>query len=172
MVGLVEIWFYPPYELPLVTTKLSYPDHAQLLAKHKPKGAVLNLPVNLHSNQMREYLWLQSIHKRPIASHLRYSEYPKVAQRSPFLYQSQNFVQGQPVARESIDQLRQAGFGYVVTHSKFVTGESSQSTIWRKWLDESLGQGIAFSNGDVLYPLDPAERSALLQLAQDTFSAH
>ena len=171
---LFEFFVYPSYQIPLVTTGLPQTDHA-LFLKHVPQeGALLNIPVNLTSNHMRIYFWYQAIHHRPIAMSLRYSEYPSISKEVPFVEISSQLTQAVLPSKEepdplNIEGLRQAGFGFVLVHSRYLREFlATEPEVYLPYANAHLGQGIVFSDESVLYPLRPEEFIPLMQIAKES----
>ena len=169
---LCEIWLYPGYTIPLQSTSLPQSHHANTL-RGLPKGGVLNLPVNLFSNEQRIFLWYQSQHHMPIADHFRYSEYPRIAQKSAFVEYSRALSSAPLPSREQpdplqIQELKDAGFRYIVVHKAFVREQLNMSFDgYIQWLNLHLGEGVLLQDA-AIYPLEPSVLDPLLSVGKST----
>lgn len=174
---LLDSFYYPPYTVPLVTTSLPKADHALFLGHIPQKGALLNIPVNLTSNHMRIYFWYQTIHKRPIAMSLRYSEFPSIAKTVPFVHLSNELTQAVlPNESDSdplnIDGLRESGFGFVLVHSPYLREFlATEPEIYLQYANAHLGNGVVFSDESVLYPLEQADFPEIMKIAEEALGS-
>lgn len=169
---IAEFFLYPPYQVPLETAVLPYDIHAEILRDHPAKGAVLNLPINLHSNKMRIYYWYQSIHNRPIAMSLRYSEFPSASKQSNLLKAAHELFEVDRIKASSSNpsdpmeqqKLRDIGYRFIVLHEDFLP-EFGVTEIeeYKTRLSFYLGEGIELPDRRVIYPLYPEDHSTLLQ---------
>ena len=172
LLALVEILAYPPYRIPLATVEASRPAHARLLAGLPHEGAVLNLPFQSHHHVLRRYMWWQAVHGRPIAASLRHSSLPTVAARDPWIGQAARAekygTRQRPAADPGVGRrLASMGFGFVVFHGKAYREvfPRQDSHGWLTILSRSLGQGLALTDGTVVFALDPALAGRLGQEA-------
>ena len=171
---LCEIWLYPPFQIPLTYTELPKSEHSRIL-KGLPMGGVLNLPVNLYSNKQRKYLWFQSIHKKPIADHFRYSMFSQVSKQSLFI-EASRAIEVAPLPSETkpdplqIEALKEAGYRYIVVHKEFVLEQQKiTSTEYAQWLNLHIGEGVILKES-YLYPLDKSHLPTLLETNVSTYS--
>lgn len=161
--ALVEILAYPPYRVPLATVEASRPAHARLLGGITQEGAVLNLPFQSHHHVLRRYMWWQAVHGRPIAASLRHSSHPTVAARDPWVRQVADAEKYGTRQRPGPDpgvrrRLAAMGFGFVVFHGGAYREvfPRQDGPGWLAILKRSLGQGLALTDGSVVFALDPA----------------
>ncbi len=171
---LAEILLYPPYELPLATMELLPSPHAQVLAEAEIPGAVLNLPIYRGGNDKRVYFWHQVVHDRPIDMAIRVGVPPTIARELPLVaaieatqHEDASYLWPEPPGGQSwsSEGLQGMGYAFAVLHAPFLTEEQLGS--WLVGLESFLGPGLAFDDGAVIYPLDPAQRPALEAIAQD-----
>ncbi len=171
--SLAEILFYPGYRLPLVTTETRPSPHAILLGELDLPGAVLNMPVFAGSNDWRIYFWYQAQHHRPVDMAIRVGVEPTVAGevllvRSVVILQRGGTLQQVPADTEPEDfwelpRLRELGYRFIVVHVPFFNGRQVDSLL--EVLTPMLDEGLVFSDGAVVFPLDNQSRTALLERA-------
>ena len=171
---LLEIWLVPPYQIPIVSTTLLPAEHAGFLST-LPKGAVLNLPINLYSNTQRKYLWYQTQHKYPIAAHFRYSMLPRISEKSGFLSYSFDIKKAPLPSAENLDPLEkealyEAGYRYIVVHKEFIQEQLHMShEEYARWMNIHMGEGIILDDAYV-YPLDKSIFGEHILSYRSTFS--
>ena len=158
--AMVEIIYYPPYDIPLTSVSTKNPAHTKLLSKLSMPGAVMNLPFLLESNDLRQYMWWQALHERPIGTSLKHAKPPSVAYHIPWLErfawaqrENKNMPKADPTVRQ---QLRRNGYRFVVVHDHYMQDRfvERSSDEFVHILRKTLGPGLVLADQSVVYALD------------------
>ena len=159
-VAMIEIIYYPPYDIPLTSVSTKNPHHTRLLSSLSMPGAVLNLPFLLESNDLRIYMWWQALHERPIGTSLKHARPPSVAYHIPWLQkfaiaqrENLSMPRADPTVRQ---QLRRNGYRFVVVHNHYMQDRFKErsSDQFVHILRKTLGPGLVLADQSVVYALD------------------
>ncbi len=169
--AMMEIIYYPPYDIPVTSVSTKIPTHCRLLRAMPVDGGVLNLPFLLESNDLRIYMWWQALHARPIGTSLKHARPPSVAYHIPWLErfahaqrQNKNMPRADPGVRA---HLRRNGYRFVVVHDHYMQDRfvERSSDKFVHILRKTLGRGMVLSDNSVVYALDDRTEKLLWKKA-------
>ena len=178
LAAMLEIIYYPPYEIPLTSVSTKIPLHARLLSRMPQAGGVLNLPFLLESNDLRIYMWWQALHQRPIGTSLKHARPPSVAYHVPWLHvfshaqrTNGHMPRADPTVRQ---QLRMYGYRFVVMHNHYMQDRFKErsSDKFVHILRKTLGPGLVLADESVIYALDRRSEKMLWKMAPKLLAPH